>query len=528
MATLVDVVDQLQEQNKSLNEVSTNIKDLLLAEVQTRKDEQRASGDQAEKDREAKNKGAVAKARGAPRSLAGGFAQGTGLAGMGESIKSFLGNAGTGLLGGATLGGLVGKGIGRLFFPAMAAFFSAQYLDKWVDPLVDKITGDDATFNVFGKDVDGSKIAAGLGGALALIFGKDAIVQAAKGVMGVGTGRAAALRTLFVRRFGLGAIGLGLAGVVGDAVEDAAGSAKAGDVANEVIKGVSLAMMFVPGGIVIRALAGVAIAGANLLADHFREQAAKQSEAFKKEVERQARQARFNEMSDNRLIELAKQQSLSKQTGTKEYYGRGSIDTAAYNAGLLKELEARGEDTTKYHDEAEIAYYISELQALQYSPMAAQGAADSLKRALADFKRTTGFDHAEGTAVLKQFNSGKMVNFEFQQEVVGFPSAATMSEANKEAARLRMIGNRNSKIAAALATVTETDAELQMNGVSRDLAPFGGFGRNITINNIDNSDNSTSTVSKGEVNNLMKPELNSIDAFHLNNYMHNDLLSGFK
>ena len=50
-------------------------------------------------------------------------------------------------------------------------YLGQKYLDRFVDPIVDKITGDDATAKTMFGEIDISKIVSGIGGALALIFG---------------------------------------------------------------------------------------------------------------------------------------------------------------------------------------------------------------------------------------------------------------------------------------------------------------------------------------------------------------------
>lgn len=525
MATLVDVVDQLQEQNKSLNDVSTNIKDLLAAEIQARKDAQNALGDEAEQALEEKRKKALAakSAAGAPRSLASGFAQGTGLAGMGDAISSFLGNAGTGLLGGATLGGLVGKGIGRLFFPAMAAFFSAKYLNDWVDPLVDKITGDDATFNVFGNEVDGSVIASGLGGALALLFGKDLIAQAAKGVLGVGTGRAANLRKIFVRRFGLGAIGLSLAGTLGDAIEDASGSATAGSIASEVVEKVSLAMMFLPGGIMIRALAGIGFAGISLVAKYI-------------ETRRERMLKETEEVLDKKMEELPGDLAAGK-TAEAAATMNAALNSMQFGYDVEPMMLNKAKDAISQMDPGVQKENFSKIVTAMETPKPPTISLDTV--AATDFSNVQAAAQiaALDETIMKRLGTlipgGRFdgMTRNQQEAIVGnIINSLGLATSGVSASQLAVdFLDKNYKKPQVL---VPENPRLEMGsydpmGLAQNM--FRGYtGQNITINNIDNSDNSQSTVSKGEVNNLMKQELNSIDAFHLNNYMHNDILSGFR
>ena len=267
MTNLSTVVKELQEQNKTLAGVQDSIRAMLAEDINRRKAEERAAGNLEEDRRERKNKERKTTSAGAPKGFGEGLAQGSGMAAARDTLKGFMGSIGFGL-GGATLGGLFGKAIGRLFFPALGAFFGVQYLDKWVDPLVDKITGDDAAWTLFGQQVDASKIIAGLAGGLAVIFSKDLIIQAVRGVLGVGDEtKAGNLRKTFVRRLGLGLV-LNYAGnALGDAIAGFTGSEQLGDAISRTAEWASFGLMFGPTGAIVMALAAVAYSGALFVKD---------------------------------------------------------------------------------------------------------------------------------------------------------------------------------------------------------------------------------------------------------------------
>jgi hypothetical protein len=222
MSSLEAINKTLQEQTKVQEQTSTNIADLRDRIADMLSLEQNRRGDELERTIEEKQQ--KQKSTGKPAtSFRQGFAEGTGLSGLGKILQNMLGaiGLGGGLLGGMTLGGLFGKAVGRLFFPAVGAFFGAKYLDKWIDPLVDKITGDDATWTMFGKEIDASKIVSGFAGALGLIFGPKLLAGAVTSWFEKdATTKGAALRRTFLRRLGLSAILLTAGSFAGDWLMD--------------------------------------------------------------------------------------------------------------------------------------------------------------------------------------------------------------------------------------------------------------------------------------------------------------------
>ena len=223
MANLKAVVEQLKEQNGVLTSVNENISAMLKGQIQESLNNQRKAGDEEEEKREARKSSIRNKDKPTPTSFSGGFVAGTGLGGLLDGFKNALGGA-----GGLGIGALLGMGAGRLFMPALGALFGVKYLDKWVDPIIDKITGDDATWTMFGKEIDASKIVSGFAGGLALIFGPKLISTAVSSLLsGGGRGpnsNGPGLRKTFLSRLGIGGIAIAVADSVGDFAKNLTGS----------------------------------------------------------------------------------------------------------------------------------------------------------------------------------------------------------------------------------------------------------------------------------------------------------------
>tara|TARA_R110000803_G_scaffold104301_1_gene172484 strand:+ start:70 stop:1647 length:1578 start_codon:yes stop_codon:yes gene_type:complete len=390
MAGLSDVVVELQQQNRTLDDVKDSIKGMLLANEASRKAAERQTGDKEEARREEKTKTKAVTNRSAPKSFSQGFGQGSGFSDLKSMIPSFMGGAG--LLGGATIGGLLGGAAGRLFFPAIGAFFGAKYADKWVKPLTDKIFGDDATFEVFGKDVDASKIAGGVGGALAIMFSGPAITQVAKGMLGVGddtkTGK---FRKTLVRKFGLGALAMSLAGTVGDYIETQTGSVDAGNITEHLINGAGLAAMFVPGGFLLKAMATFAIAGAGFIKDYMEEQAKLRREQFQAEVDDMTKSENLSKMSDNVLIEKANNMASDASAGFINGRGVTNYDATKHEA-YLQELERRNpEEAALVLLREDIQTQLAQMR--NAAPMNKSSFTGPLQAVLDEYKALAGADH---------------------------------------------------------------------------------------------------------------------------------------
>lgn len=182
MSNLKIVVSELQEQNRSLSDVKEDIKSLLQAQIDADKEEKRAAGDAEEERRESTKQIRLSK-RSRPKSFGAGLAQGTGVAGLSAGITGIKGLLGpmlgtfAGALGGMSIGGLLGAGIGYLFRVGAGAILGKKYLKPLIDKMLPDFIQD---FKLFGdKDGEGgmtvSELSSMVAGAAALIFGPKLI-----------------------------------------------------------------------------------------------------------------------------------------------------------------------------------------------------------------------------------------------------------------------------------------------------------------------------------------------------------------
>lgn len=286
MTTLADVNNSIQnmvDQQESTNDSLQS----LVAKIS-------AEGEAAERQRLKDTKKSPVErpvAGKPPRSFVGGLAEGTGLGGLSGILGSMLKGVGFGggLLGGATLGGLFGRAVGKLFFPAVGAFFGVKYLDKWLDPLMDKILGDDKTWTMFGKEIDSSKIVSGFAGALGVMFGPKLIKGAVFSLFEKdATTKGPALRQKFLRRLGLSSILLAAGGFAGDWLQDKGapeGMANAVG-AGLIAAGIGLQFFGVKG-MIIGAIAGIAYEGLKQLTTYLNSKRAERVSAHLSEAMRE-------------------------------------------------------------------------------------------------------------------------------------------------------------------------------------------------------------------------------------------------
>ena len=230
--------------------------------------QQKPDGDDLEEKREKREqKAEKQKASNGPNGFKDGFFQGTGLSGILGKVKDLAGSALTpfaGALGGASLGGLMGRALGMTFMGVIGAVLGATLLDKWVDPLVDKITGDDATASTMFGEIDISKIVSGIGGALGLIFGPK-LIGALVGSYFTDIGGkegGSKFRLMFLRRFGLAGLTLAMASFAGDYINGLGGPEGMGSAVSTALSMAGVGVMLLgTKGLIIGGLVGFAIAG---------------------------------------------------------------------------------------------------------------------------------------------------------------------------------------------------------------------------------------------------------------------------
>ena len=417
MSNLRAVVDELQSQNKTLTDVKDSIAAMVKADIDRRKEEERARGDELEKEREEKAEKARGRAktsRSAPKSIAQGFAQGTGLDALKDLIPSF-----GGVLGGASLGGLMGLAAGKLFLPVLAGIFGGKLLDQWLGPTIDKVLGDAATVEIFGKEIDTSKLITGIAAAVGAIFAKDALVGAVRKTLGLGAegadaAKTGAFRKMFLTRLGLGAAVFAIGDVLGQVIEDYTGNVTAGEITETLAEGLGLAFMFMPGGLLMKAMAGFAIAGGNLIRDYLRKRAEAAEAEFMKEVDDYATKMDLASKSDARLIELANQYANAEKLGKADFYNRDKGDGVP-EAAFLKTLESRDPDQALvYQLREEIANQLEQVRLMAKNKQLAGDMLFPLQRALDEYKEVVGIPHSaagELERIRKQMEGGANVKF---------------------------------------------------------------------------------------------------------------------
>ena len=227
---------------------------------------QKPTGDDLEEKREKREKKATEqKAKNKPKNFKEGFFAGTGLDGILGGIKDLASAAFApfaGALGGVSIGALMGKALGVTFMGVVGAIFGATLLDKWVDPLVDKITGDDATATTMFGEIDISKIVSGIGGALALIFGPrllSAVIGSYFTDIG-GKEGGAKYRLMFLRRLGLAGLILTAASFSGEWLQGLGMGEGLSGAVSMALTAAGIGFMLLGGkGLIIGAIAGFAI-----------------------------------------------------------------------------------------------------------------------------------------------------------------------------------------------------------------------------------------------------------------------------
>ena len=227
---------------------------------------QKPTGDDLEEKREKREKKATEqKAKNKPKNFKEGFFAGTGLDGILGGVKDLASAAFApfaGALGGMSIGALMGKALGVTFMGVIGAVFGAAFLDKWVDPLVDKITGDDATANTMFGEIDISKIVSGIGGALALIFGPrllSSVIGSYFTDIG-GKEGGAKFRLMFLRRLGLAGLILTAASFSGEWLQGLGMGEGLSGAVSMAMTAAGIGVMLLGGkGLIIGAIVGFAI-----------------------------------------------------------------------------------------------------------------------------------------------------------------------------------------------------------------------------------------------------------------------------
>ena len=227
---------------------------------------QKPTGDDLEEKREKREKKATEqKAKNKPKNFREGFFAGTGLDGILGGVKDLAGAAFApfaGMLGGMSVGTLFGKILGKSFMGVVGFYLGQKYLDRFVDPIVDKITGDDATAKTMFGEIDISKIVSGIGGALALIFGPrllSSVIGSYFTDIG-GKEGGAKFRLMFLRRLGLAGLILTAASFSGEWLQGLGMGEGLSGAVSMALTAAGVGVMLLGGkGLIIGAIAGFAI-----------------------------------------------------------------------------------------------------------------------------------------------------------------------------------------------------------------------------------------------------------------------------
>jgi len=360
--TLTDVIKQLKigrQQDQFLAENRKVQNDEVVKELASLKKlfgaffaQQKPDGDDLEEKREKREKKSKQqKASNGPNNFKDGFFQGTGLAGILGKVKDLASSALTpfaGALGGASLGGLFGRVIGKSFMGVIGFYLGAKYLDKLVDPIVDKITGDDATVDTMFGEIDISKIVSGIGGALGLIFGPR-LIGAMIGSYFTDIGGkegGAKFRLMFLRRLGLAGLILTAASFSGDWLQVlGVGEGLSGAVSMSMTAA-GIGLMLLGGkGLIIGAIVGFAIGAVRGLFNYLNDRGREAEDIVVKNIKENTNEI-FDDLANNRINEAEKK--------AKEI--RANMRMIQSNmAGGTTYMDFLSERGIKFRDEATLA-----------------------------------------------------------------------------------------------------------------------------------------------------------------------------
>ena len=423
-ATLDDVVLELQEQNRSMDDVSADIRALVRESEAARKEAERAKGKELENEREAKK--AARPVASKPTTFTGGVAQGLGLTGLMDIAKSALAPF-LGTLGGFSLGALLGNAVAGLFKASIGYVLGENFLRPFWDKYVPQWIKDQKLFDFMGKEITIDTIGPGIAGALGLLFGPKLI----KGAVGfVFRGLSDSLLTLigkqpipelteaekksvgrrsknWARRFRRGLIGrmaiggfLYLVGEeVGNQVSKYTGSEEMGDAVAKSMNWAAVgALFFGVKGAIALAIAGLAVSGLKWIGDWLSKRDQEVRDAAYKNLEKYKDMTpeQLAAMSDEEAKTFREDVSRARQEAdraTQMMLSEGEKKRAAeiqqaadrlaadaggrQNLGAMAKLAMQGDDNalTKLVDTMRSMGYTSEDGAQEALYLAGQGGA---------------------------------------------------------------------------------------------------------------------------------------------------------
>lgn len=339
MASLSEVVKELQGQNETLIDVSKTLTGMLKEDQEARKQRESDELKQAEEDIESRRRARVSPASGdRAKSFGKGVSKGLGLdtlmGGLRAMVGPFVGAMG-GALGGLTLGGLLGMAVGKLFWGSVGAFLGSQLLN---DEIVNKFIPDIIENINIGDNLKIGDVSSEIVGAFALLFGPKLIGAVLS--KGFGLLRTAMYATLlkgetrdFIdadgqkklddetkkgkKRFGRRLIrGIGIGGLLafvgtalGDEVKKLTGSEDLGSAISTAAQVAGIgALFFGPAGVITLALASLAVSGLSALGSWLRNKDKAVRDAAFKGMEK------YNNMSEEELKNLSEDEVKDLRT----------------------------------------------------------------------------------------------------------------------------------------------------------------------------------------------------------------------
>jgi len=316
MASLTEVVEELKGQNDTLEDVKSALRGMLDIDLQKQKDE--ASQELIDKEKAIEARRSKAKVSTEPKTFAGGVASGMGLTGLSDIVKNALGGIGagfSGMLGGVTLGSLLGKALGKLFVVGAGAYLGSKFFS---DEVVNKLIPD-AIENIKIGDFVLGDFSAEIAGALLLLFGpkmigkllpfaftaigtqlttyfaakKAADFLDADGKTTVDDAAKKGKRKLTKNLVGkIGILGLlGYVGtIVGEEVGKLTGSDELGSAVSAAAQGAALGAMFGPKGAIIGAAIGLAYVAGSMLYDWMAGKREEAAATLKEDLDKQSKE----------------------------------------------------------------------------------------------------------------------------------------------------------------------------------------------------------------------------------------------
>lgn len=420
MASLSEVVKELQGQNETLIDVSKTLTGMLKEDQEARKQRETDELKQAEEDIESRRRSRVSAAStGQAKTFGQGVSKGLGLdtlmGGLRAMVGPFVGAMG-GALGGLTLGGLLGMAVGKLFWGSVGAFLGSQFLS---DELVNKIIPDVIEDINITDNIKIGDISAEIAGALALLFGPkliSGIVRRAFSFISTAAfvGLAGSQAKDFIdedgkkklddetkkgkKRFGGRLIrGLGIGSILafvgtalGDEVGKLTGSQELGDAVSAAAQGAALGSFFGPKGMIIGAALGLAFSAGSYIYDWLVDQDNKTIAALKKGLDDAGK--KVDEALSAGDFEAAKTALETQQTTLSVT----DVGTSAMQAANLKAIAQEYDKIAAAEREAgnvEAAAATERIAAInKYKAAVKNGNADNMAAAVADFMKATNLD----------------------------------------------------------------------------------------------------------------------------------------